>query len=611
LNHLATVRILVTSQSPLRMPGEQVYRLEALQLPQIGMDDIGAALGCASVSLFMSRARAANRHIELTSQNLPHVVTICRRLDGIPLALDLAAARVAQFGIEQVAARLAGSLQLLRSVGAGRPPRQQTLRAAYEWSYGLLTEGERAAFCRLGAFTGVFSLQSATRVISAGSADEWEALDRLAALVERSLVWLEPGEPPSYRLPESGRLFALEKLRAAGDTSAIELVVDEYERAGDAATARSANAEALASYSAGLAAAALLPDSPAAAALQLRLNLKLGPAVQTALSPASPRCEEIYRRSVELARRTGDERELFRAQWGHWQYLCLVGRDREAAQHATAIVAFAATLQDAGMELEARHADFTTRQLLGDAPGVVRRTAEVIALYDRAAHHRLAHEFGGHDPGVCAYGQAAVALWLTGKQARALEMAEAACALGRSLGHAYSHAVGLYYGAIAYQCSGRTADLESCARGLIDLSAQHSMEMLSTEGKLFLGRARFEKGETASGIAEMRSALAAILATGEYGFAMFYSVLLAEALIATGATGDAYDVLQRARQFAEHGQGFFLPEVHRLLGELLVLNGDPSGALAHWQTAETISVEQGAISLLHRLADTRERLRRT
>jgi predicted ATPase len=600
--------MLVTSQSPLRMPGEYVYRLEALALPPVGLDDIGLALGCASVSLFMSRVRAANRHIELTSQNLPHVATICRRLDGIPLALDLAAGRVAQLGIEQVAERLEGCLQLLRSVGARRAPRQQTLRAAYEWSYGLLTKGERAAFCRLGAFTGAFSLQSATRVIAEGNADEWDALDRLGVLVDRSLVWLEPGEPPSYRLPESGRFFALEKLRVAGDTAAIALVVDEYERAGDAATARSANAEALASYSAGVTAAALLPDSAPTAALQLRLHLKLGPAVQTALSPASPRCEEIYRRSVELARRTGDERELFRAQWGYWQYLCLVGRDREAAEHATAIVALAATLQDSGMELEARHADFTTRQLLGDAPAVVRRTAEVIALYDGAAHHHLAHEFGGHDPGVCALGQGAVALWLTGESARALQMAAEACALGRSLGHAYSHAVALYYAAITYQCSGRTADLEACAGELIDLSVQHSMEMLSTEGKLLLGCARFQKGEIATGIEEMRSALTAILATGEYGFAIFYSAMLAEALITTGGISDARDVLQRAQQFAEHGQGFFLPEIHRLLGEVLRLNGDSSGAEAQWQAAERIAIAQGAISLLQRLADTRERL---
>jgi predicted ATPase len=169
--------------------------------------------------------------------------------------------------------------------------------------------------------------------------------------------------------------------------------------------------------------------------------------------------------------------------------------------------------------------------------------------------------------------------------------------------------VALYYAAITYQCSGRTADLESCARGLIELSVQHSMEMLSTEGKLFLGRARFQKGEIALGIAQMSSALEAILATGEYGFAMFYSALLAEALIATAELGVARDVLQRAQRFAEHGQGFFLPEIHRLLGEVLRLNGDHAGAEAHWQAAERTCVAQGATNLLQRLAATRARLR--
>jgi predicted ATPase len=338
LNELATARILITSQAPLRIAGEQVYRLEALALPAIGIADVAAALRCPSLSLFMSRVRAASRNIELTAQNLSHVIDICRWLDGIPLALDLAAARVAQFGIEQVAQRLQESLQLLRSTGAGRPPRQQTLRAAYEWSYGLLTQPEQAAFRRLGVFVGAFPLQSAARVIAQGSADEWDALDRLGALVDRSLVWLEPGEPPTYRLPESGRQFALEHLQVTRETSAIAIVADEYERAGDAATSRSANAEAVANYSAALATTSLLPDPAQTTALELRLHLKLGPAVQAALSPASPRCESIYRRSVELARRTGDQHELFRAQWGYWQYLCLVGRDREAAEYADALV---------------------------------------------------------------------------------------------------------------------------------------------------------------------------------------------------------------------------------------------------------------------------------
>jgi predicted ATPase len=161
---------------------------------------------------------------------------------------------------------------------------------------------------------------------------------------------------------------------------------------------------------------------------------------------------------------------------------------------------------------------------------------------------------------------------------------------------------------MTYQCCGRTQDFESCAHALIELSVQHSMEMLSTEGRLFLGRARFENGEIASGIEEMRSALASILATGEYGFAMFYSALLAEALIATAERTQAQDVLQRALPFAEHGQGFFLPELYRLLGDIRVLNGDPSGARAQWDAAAAIAAAQGAVSLTHRIAVSRARL---
>jgi predicted ATPase len=199
-------------------------------------------------------------------------------------------------------------------------------------------------------------------------------------------------------------------------------------------------------------------------------------------------------------------------------------------------------------------------------------------------------------------------MWLTGAPEQALHLAESARALGQLLGHAYSHAVALYYAAMTYQCCGRTQEFASCAGALIELSVRHSMEMLSTEGRLFLGRARFEHGEQAAGIDEMRSALASILATGEYGFAIFYSALLADALIATGELTEAHGVLQRAVPFAEHGQGFFLPEIYRLLGELRVLNGDSSGAWAQWDAAATIAAAQGAVSLTDRIGVSRARL---
>ncbi|HUN90784.1 MAG TPA: winged helix-turn-helix domain-containing protein [Burkholderiaceae bacterium] len=213
------VRVLATSQEPLHVADEQVVRLQPLAVPQLA--DPASALGYGAVELFVARAKSSDPRFVLGPDNAADVVEICARLDGIPLAIELAAARVPLLGIRGLRQRIDERLKLLGGGSLRRAsPRHQTLRAALEWSYLLLSPDERNVFDRLGVFAGSFSLD-AVQMLAAdasidASIDDWAVLDHLASLVDKSLVLVEPGREPRYRLLECTRALALEHLEQGG-----------------------------------------------------------------------------------------------------------------------------------------------------------------------------------------------------------------------------------------------------------------------------------------------------------------------------------------------------------------------------------------------------------
>jgi predicted ATPase/DNA-binding winged helix-turn-helix (wHTH) protein len=208
------LHLLVTSQVALRLPGEQLLRLEALSVPA-STEGPEAAMQHGAPLLFVERARAADRRFSLTPENLPHVLEICRRLDGLPLALELAAARVPLLGVRGVAERLDDRFRLLAGGHRAAPSRHQTLQAALEWSLALLGDTERQVFQRLGAFAGGFTLALADQVLRDDTLDEWALIDALTTLVDHSLLSADATEPPRYTLSETARAFAVGQLAMA------------------------------------------------------------------------------------------------------------------------------------------------------------------------------------------------------------------------------------------------------------------------------------------------------------------------------------------------------------------------------------------------------------
>ncbi len=213
------VRILATSRQGLDISGEAVHRLPSLAVPveATGLTT-DEALRYGAVALFVDRAKAANTRFVLSDDNAPNVVEICRRLDGIALAIELAAARVKVLSIPSLAQRLGERFKLLTGGSRDVLPRQKTLTALIDWSYDLLTPQEQILFNRLGVFAGGFGLDAATAVCGGEDLDELEVLNLLSSLTDKSLVVADTsGEAERYRLLESTAAYALEKLAAAAE----------------------------------------------------------------------------------------------------------------------------------------------------------------------------------------------------------------------------------------------------------------------------------------------------------------------------------------------------------------------------------------------------------
>jgi predicted ATPase len=213
------VRLLLTSQESLKCRDEQVYRLGPLAVPSNAQVEEAAQFG--AVALLVARAHAVDPRFRLADDNVALVIDICRRLDGIPLAIELAAARVPLLGVAGLQARLDQMFNVLTGGARMKLRRHQTLRAALEWSHGLLSADEQTAFRRLGVFASGFTLELAQQVVADECVDQWFVLDLLGHLIDKSLVIADGASEPRYRLLETTRAFALEQLAASGESDRI------------------------------------------------------------------------------------------------------------------------------------------------------------------------------------------------------------------------------------------------------------------------------------------------------------------------------------------------------------------------------------------------------
>ena len=430
LRGAADVHILATSREPLRVEGEYVQRLPPLSsgLPS---DRFGAAeaLAFSAIELFVERTAECLGEFELTDADAAIVAEICRKLDGIPLAIELAAARVETFGVRGLAAHLDDRFRLLTSGRRSGPPRRRTLRATLDWSYDVLPEPERAALRRLGIFVGGFTLDAACAVAADPGLLKSDVIDAVAELAGKSLAVVETTETePRLRLLETTRAYAIEQLEESSERDRVARRHAEYyrnlfERAEDEAAARPAD-EWLADYAReidNLRAALDWAFSPggdgsievaltaAAVALWMRLSLleecrgraeralaalgagasrdashemKLHAAVAASLfysrGAAGPETGIAYTRALEIAESLDDAEYRLRALWGLWAYQAASDRHRVALELAQRFHALAAERPDPNDRLSGEGMIGVSQHYLGDLPSARRHLEHVL-----------------------------------------------------------------------------------------------------------------------------------------------------------------------------------------------------------------------------------------
>ena len=222
LRNCQRVLILATSRESLNVAGETAYRVPSLSLPDPKQAQTPESLShFESVLLFIDRAVQVQTSFLVTNQNAPALASVCYRLDGIPLAIELAAARVRSLSVEDIDGKLDERFRLLTRGSRTAVPRQQTLRGAIDWSYDLLSEQERRLLARLSVFSGGWTLDAAEKVCAGGDVFEWEMLDLLASLVDKSLAFLDMAAASRYRLSETIRQYGAERLAESGEADPV------------------------------------------------------------------------------------------------------------------------------------------------------------------------------------------------------------------------------------------------------------------------------------------------------------------------------------------------------------------------------------------------------
>jgi predicted ATPase/DNA-binding winged helix-turn-helix (wHTH) protein len=634
-----SVHLIATSRESLRARSEWVLRLAPLELPQPGAVLTAAeALGFSAIQLFVERTMASLSTFELTDADVPIVADICRRLDGLPLAIELAAARVDLFGTRGLAARLEDRLRLLTRGRRTAVPRHQTLRAMLDWSYEILPRVEQVTLRRLAVFAGAFDTRSATAVIADDEVHAADVLDVLTNLATKSLLVVHvAGEQIFYRLFDTSRAYALEKLDDSHESTEIKRRharlccswgedhldweplewtagngkrIDDVRAAldwcfspdGDLSlgvklTATSAptwfQSSFLDEYRGRLERAmqALKITPTSDAALELQLNAALGDAILYTRGFSSS-VNAAFNKTLELAERLGTTVHHRRALWGLW-----VGRigaaDYPAAlRFAEAYCLFDESSRDpaallTGNRMMALSHHFTGNQIMArqHAERALTLPARRIApLSDRAFEfeHR-----------VSTLAVLARILWIQGFPDQAKHAGRESLECAQSTGHSLSLCYALTAACGVAMWSGDVPEASRWVAMLLDHSTRHSLPFWQLWGRCLEVALARRNGEMRVGQSVLRDPLCS--PTQQEGMATVDEGLATQEAIARAENGLA---------------GWCAAELLRVKAEALLRESEGNTADAEGLLQRSLQTarEQGALSWELRAATSLARL---
>jgi predicted ATPase/DNA-binding winged helix-turn-helix (wHTH) protein len=636
------VHILATSREPLRAAGERVHRLPPLETPTASAQLRAAeALTFPGVQLFVERAAAATG-FELSDADAPVVAEICRRLDGIPLAIELATGCIDVFGVRELAARLDDRFGLLMRGRRTALLRHQTLAAALDWSYQLLAEDERRVLRQLAVFAGDFSLDSALAVAH----DQAAAQDIvLANLVGKSLVAFDHrGDSARYRLLDSTRLYALAKLRESGELpAACRRHADHYRALFAKAEAecetlpatewRAIYARHIDNVRAALrwsfsaegdlaigialtinavplwvqlslmgecrtwvehALAHLDAAGDQAAQARMQLSAALGWSLTFAVGAARA-TRTAWQTTLELAEQCNDTGYRLRGLWGLWIDSLNNGQQAHALELAQR---FAAIVAPSCSTIDLMIADRmlgTSLHFMGDQMQARHHIESMLARYAASAGRRLGARFQFDQQVTAHYFQARI-LWLLGLPDQATHIVETNVEEALSIGNALS--LSNVLGQAACPIALLNGDLDSAedhANRLLDHAGSHALRLWQIWARCFSGVVMVRRGHADAGVRLLQVEFDAAADTLVLPRFLF---LLGEFALCLGAAGEVARGLRTVEaaiaRCESSGEGWYLPELWRIKGELARLDGSGAAAEAHFRRAAGLAKAQHA-----------------
>ncbi len=662
LKRTARVQILATSREPLRAEGERLYRLPPLKVPPASGDLAPeVALEYSAVQLFVDRVMARGDGFSLAKADVPTVLEICRRLDGVPLALELAAARVDTFGVKGLAARLDDRFAVLTKGRRTALPRHQTLRAALDWSHDLLPEPEQVILQRLAVFQGDFTMDAAAAVCRDEPIVTADVFEGVANLAAKSLLATDiSGYIAYYRLLDTTRAYALERLTKSGELERIrrrhaEYYRDVFERAEAELETRTSN-EWLAIYgrhiddmratldwasspsgdaslSAELTAASvplwmqlslldecrerveraisLIRAEPSPdARREMKLCAALGLSLAQTKSPVTE-TRAAWTKVLEFAERLEDTEFQLRALWGLYNYHLNAGEDKAALTFAERFGS-AAKQSDPADFLIGHRMIGTALHYLGEQAEARCHIEYMLNRYITPDHRSYIIRFQ-FDQRVLAHVFLARILWLQGFPEQALRSAQTSVEKARAIEHSLSLCIALTDAAcpIALLVGDLTA-AESNAAMLLEHSARRGLDTWNALARGFQGTILIQRGDVTTGLRLLRTARDELRETGFTERNQALLTRLAEGFGRAGQAAQGLMTVEEALTRSEHDEEhWYSAEQLRIKGELLMLQGAPGAAVAskdHFQRALDLACRQGALSWALRAAMSLARL---
>jgi predicted ATPase/DNA-binding winged helix-turn-helix (wHTH) protein len=636
------VHILATSREALRVEGEHIYRLDALACPP---DDPGLTASAVrtfpATELFMERAVASGARLDLSDAEALIVASICRKLDGVALAIELAARRVESYGLQQTAALLDQRLTLLWLGSRTAPPRQKTLQATLDWSFGLLTELERVVLRNLAVFVGHFTLDAALEVVTSASLDRSRVLSAIDSLVAKSIVATSPlGAMMRYRLLDTTRAYVLES--EIGDVEAADLAARHaayyrrwLEQAGTEWSGLTTGAERTPHF------AAL---NNVRAALEWCFgangNTKIGIGLAAAAVPVFlamsllPECHRWSERAMlalDDATRSGSEEMHLQAGLGI-SSMYTMGINEQSYAALTRALELAEKFHDSvnQFRLLSQLHSFHRRAGNFDRMLAVAQQSEAVAnemadpIGTMAAHSLLglSHHLIGNQVEARFHLEAALApapapnftkarrlgfyferprivlartLWLLGYPEQAVQLARKTLD-GFAAIEPVTIPIALLWGGCAFRWSGDFTGANECIDHLIWHAERHALTPYQAVGYGLKGQVLIQQGEIETGMELLRGSLATLSAERYELYATELKGALAQGFAMMGVFDQALLTIDKTiARVKQHGE-LFMPELQRIRGEILEKTADELGAEEAFSRSIELADQQSALS---------------